>query len=248
MQKLWFSIFDFSFNYKGNEPSFIPTESFDWAKELSANAGIIKDELLRYLEKNNLESYFNSSMVAKKDSWKTIALKTWSIELYKNQKEFPFTTALLNKYPQIISASFNLLEPESSILPHCGDTNAIYRCHMGLEIPAPLPHCGFKVKNESHSWEYSKWLVFMDAYQHEAWNNTKKPRYIFLMDVLRDEFSTKKNRVVSTVLTSLFLQKRLEKYKFLGMFHHPALAKLITKLLRPFALLATKFANRYKLF
>lgn len=248
MQKLWFSIFDFSFNYKGNEPSFISAEGFDWAKELSGNVEKIREELAAYLQKKKLDSYFNSSMVSQKGTWKTIALKTWSIELYKNQTEFPFTTALLNKYPQIISASFNLLEPESSILPHCGDTNAIYRCHMGLEIPAPLPDCGFKVNAEERSWEYGKWLIFMDAYRHEAWNNTKKPRYIFLMDVLRDEFKPKKNRVVSTVLTSLFLQKRLEKYRFLAAFHHPTLAKIATKSLRPFALMATKAVNLFKIY
>ena len=131
MPSTWYSIYDFSFDYNGIEPSFIKPDEFDWASELKANGPLIKDELFKYLSKHDLKSYFASSMVSRNNSWRTISLKTWSIELFKNQKEFPITNALIKKYPQIISASFNLLEPNSKILPHCGDTNAIYRCHLG---------------------------------------------------------------------------------------------------------------------
>jgi hypothetical protein len=34
--KLWFSLYDFSFDYKGVEPSFID-ESFAWSVEFEAN-------------------------------------------------------------------------------------------------------------------------------------------------------------------------------------------------------------------
>ncbi|MHB8258782.1 MAG: aspartyl/asparaginyl beta-hydroxylase domain-containing protein [Bacteroidia bacterium] len=247
MHKLWFSLYDFSFDYKGNENPYIEAENFDWALALAEKADAIKKELEQYLASNNLKSYFNSSMVSKKDSWKTISLKTWGVELFKNQKHFPITTALIAKYPQIVSASFNLLEPNSKIVPHCGDTNAIYRCHLGLIIPAGLPECGFKVKNESKSWEDGKWLIFMDAYTHEAWNDTDKERYIFLIDVVRNEFLPRKKFVCSTVLTSLFLQKRAEKYTFL-LSTKPILVKLIGQLLRPFAQLAVYVVNKVKLY
>ncbi len=247
MPKLWFSIFDFSFDYKSTEPPFVDPGSFDWANDLEANAHFIREELTTYLAKKKLQGYFNTSMVSKKNSWRTIALKTWSVELFKNQKEFPVTTQLINKYPQIISASFNLLESNSSILPHCGDTNAIYRCHLGLDIPAGLPDCGFRVKNETKAWENNKWLVFMDAYEHEAWNNSNKDRYIFLMDVLRDDFKPKKGLVCSTVLTSLFLQKKAETYKRLLKFK-PGSIKITTKFLRPFARMALFLSNIFKVF
>lgn len=247
MPSLWFSIYDFSFNYKGNEPPFFEPSTFDWAIELEQNAGLIKQELLQYLTEHHLESYFNASMVSKKNSWRTIALKTWSVELYKNQKSFPVTTSLINKYPQIISASFNLLEPGSKIVPHSGDTNAIYRCHLGLEIPAGLPDCGFRVKDEKRAWENNKWLIFLDAYDHEAWNNSGKERYIFLMDVMRDEFKSRKHLVCSTVLTSLFLQKRASMFK-VSFEKRPLLVKVITKTLRPFAQLALYISNTVKLF
>jgi ornithine lipid ester-linked acyl 2-hydroxylase len=247
MKEIWFSLYDFSFNYIGPEPPFVDPQQFDWAKDFEQSAEAIKSELNTYLSKNNLQGYFNTSMVSKKNSWKTIALKTWSVELFKNQKNFPITTALLKKYPKIVSASFNLLEPHSEILPHCGDTNAIYRCHLGLDIPAGLPDCGFRVKGENRSWENNKWLIFMDAYKHEAWNNTNKERYIFLLDVIRDEFDAQKNKVCSTVLTSLFLQKRAEKYKFL-LHAKPFFVKITSKILRPFAQAAVYVCNKTKIY
>lgn len=247
MQKLWFSIFDFSFNYKGEEPSYINPNQFNWASEIEGNYSVIKHELSQFLEKNNLESYFNSSMVSQKNSWRTIALKTWSIELYKNQTFFSKTTALLNKYPQIVSASFNLLESKAKILPHCGDTNGIYRCHLGLDIPEGLPNCGFRVRDEKKAWENGKMLIFMDAYEHEAWNESSKDRYIFLIDVLRDEFKNEKSTVCSTVLTSLFLQKRSQKIKFIKKYN-ASLIKLITYTLRPFALFAIYMCNKLKVY
>ena len=247
MAKAWFSIYDFSFNYKGDEPAFIVSKQFEWASDIGKHVEEIKRELSTYLKNNELQSYFNTSMVSKNNSWKTIALKTWSIQLFKNQKQFPITTNLLNKYPQIVSASFNMLDSNSNILPHCGDTNAIYRCHLGLDIPIGLPDCGFKVKDEIKAWENNKWLIFIDAYPHEAWNNSSKERYILLIDVIRNEFIEHKKLVCFTVLTSLFLQKRNEKYQF-SFDKKPRTVKLITKLLIPFTSIASYISNKLKLF
>lgn len=247
MRHLWFSIYDFSFDYKGNEPAFPDVHHLPWASEFELHAEKIKAELNAYLEKNSLESYFNSSMVTRKNSWRTVSLKTWAIELYKTQKEFPFTASLLKKYPSIISASFNLLEAGSSIKAHCGDTNAIYRCHLGLEIPEGLPKCGFKVKDETRAWVNGKWFAFMDAYVHEAWNHSEHGRYIFLIDVMRDEFAEKKKLVISTVRTSLFLQKRAERLKFLLRLP-PWIIKAIAKTMRPFISLAISFVNYFKVY
>ncbi|MBK6985228.1 MAG: aspartyl/asparaginyl beta-hydroxylase domain-containing protein [Bacteroidetes bacterium] len=245
--KLWFSIYNLNSTYSGLETGFIDPVNFDWSNDLKANINIIKEELEAYLKDHQLESYFNTSMVSKKNSWKTIALKNWSIELFKNQKHFPKTTELLNRYPQIISSSFNLLTANSKIHAHSGDTNAIYRCHIGIDVPEGLPNCGFRVKDELRSWENNKWMVFMDAYDHEAWNNSSKDRYIFLIDILRDEFKQHKQLVCSTVRTSLFLQKRAENHKVLLNLKQVHIT-LIAKVLRPFALVATNFCNFLKIF
>jgi ornithine lipid ester-linked acyl 2-hydroxylase len=247
MRKLWFSLYDFSFEYKGDEPSFIENENFAWANDFKNHYNDILTELKSYLKENELEGYFNTSMVSKPKSWKTISLKNWGIQLFKNQKKFPITTSIISKYPEILSFSFNLLEAKSSILPHCGDTNGIYRCHFGLEIPESLPNCGFRVRDELRSWENGQWLIFMDAYHHEAFNHTDKSRYILVIDVLRPEFKSRKNKIIATVRTSLFLQKRAQTMKFLlkmPKFFIYSLAFILS----PFALIATKVFNLLKIY
>lgn len=247
LRKLWFSVYNLNNTYSGDEKDFIDPSNFEWATELASNVNLIKDELQVYLKDHQLASYFNTSMVSKQNSWKTISLKTWSIELFKNQKHFPATTAILNKYPQIVSSSFNLLTANSQIKPHSGDTNAIYRCHLGIDIPEGLPNCGFRVKKELREWENNKWLIFIDAFEHEAWNNSNRDRYIFVVDVLRDEFKHKKWIVTSTVLTSLFLQKKAETFKFILKLKQPSIT-IITKMLHVFAYLATCASNILKIY
>lgn len=243
MLRTWFSIFDFSFDYKGAEPPFASLQGFGWAAETEQHYAEIKKELNAYLSAHSLQSYFNASMVAKKDSWKTISLKTWDIELFKVQKHFPYLSSVLKRYPEIVSASFSLLEPNSTILPHCGDTNAIYRCHFGIEVPAGLPGCGLKVKGEDKAWEEGKWFAFMDAYRHEAWNNTDKARLVFIIDVMRPEFVSERKYVCSTVRTSLFLQRRVK-----DITSKPVFIKISATILRPFIRMGIATANLLKFY
>jgi len=243
MPKTWFSLYDFSFDYKGDEPGFIDVSAFSWARELESGYEEIKKELQAYLAHHQLISYFNPAMVNTQNSWKTISVKTWDIELYKVQKHFPFVCSLLKKYPTMVSASFSLLEPDSKIVPHCGDTNAIYRCHMGIDVPAGLPNCGIKVKGESKAWENGKCFAFIDAYQHEAWNQTEKPRYVLIVDVMREEFAHQQKYICATVRTSLFLQKRFSKLDKM-----PRFAKTAGKLIRPFMQMGLFMVNKLKVY
>jgi ornithine lipid ester-linked acyl 2-hydroxylase len=208
--KPWYSFFDRS-DYRGPEPGFYETGNLPWAKHIEENYPVIKKELEELLQSDSaMKAYFNSSIVDKKLSWKTFSLSWWNVQLPSNQKKCPQTTQIISRIPNLVSASFNLLEPGANILPHCGDTNAIYRCHLGLSIPGVLPECGFKVKEESRSWEEGKLLVFCDANKHTAWNLTNKPRFIFLFDVIMDKYADQKNMICANVLGSLFLQKRAQ--------------------------------------
>jgi aspartyl/asparaginyl beta-hydroxylase (cupin superfamily) len=244
--KIWFSLYDFSFDYKGLEPSFID-DSFAWSIEFEANWQLVLGELNQYLKNNQPEAYFNTSMVNAENSWKTISLKWWDIEFRKRQCYFPKTMEIVRKYPEIISLSFNQLAPKGKILPHCGDTNAIYRCHLGLEVPASLPVTGFRVREETRSWSNGKWLIFMDAYNHEAFNLSDQKRIIMVVDVLRPEFQSHKRKVISVVLTSLFLQKRAQQLKFLYKMPH-AMIRFVAFPLRPLAYLGMKTVNLFKVY
>ena len=131
-------------------------------------------------------------------------------------KHFPETLKLIKSIPGLVSASYTQLEPMSSIKAHCGDTDAIFRCHLGLRIPGKMPECGFRVGNEWRSWQEGKLLIFVDANNHEAINNTPQSRFIFLFDIIRDEYVGKKRLICSTVLTGLFVQKLTGHIKILS--------------------------------
>lgn len=247
MKKLWFSLYDPTYIYPENEPAFFDPENQRWSSDFEQNYNEIRSELNAFLENNELKAYFNKSMVNTKSIWKTISLRWWTIEFFKNQKAFPKTMAIVAKYPEIISLSFNQLEANGEILPHCGDTNAIFRCHLGLEIPASLPQCGFRVKDELRSWENGKWLIFTDANNHEAFNKTNQRRIILVIDVLRDEYKPKRGTVFSTVLTSLFLQKRIQRMMFIAK--SPAyIRKILGVPLTPFAFCAVWMVNKLKIY
>lgn len=241
MSNLWFSIFD-KIEYQGNEPSFFDPSNYTFSEIIKSSYPIIEQELFEYLKSYQLQSYFNETMVSSKNSWKTISLKTWNIKLYENYKFFPKTLNIINSVPGLVSASFNLLEPKGHIIPHCGDTNGIFRCHLGLSIPAEIPLCGFRVKDDWRSWKNGELLVFVDANNHEAINLSDDNRFIFLFDIIREEYIHKKHTICATVITSLFMQKIAEKYNIL--YKLPLfIQKVIAKILIPAAYIAIPIRN-----
>lgn len=181
-------------------------------------------------------------MVNKHGTWKTISLKWWNIHLYENHRYFPKTIEIFEQIPGFVSLSFNLLEAGGHIVPHNGDTNAIYRCHLGIKIPDTIPNCGFRVEDEWRSWEEGKLLVFVDALNHEAINISDSPRFIMLFDIIREEYLHKTKRICATVMTSLFMQKRAEK--FILAYKSPIKLQIfIAKVLIPFAYIAIPIRN-----
>lgn len=202
--------------YKGDSPTFFEREDFEWVEAVEKHFSEIKNELDEFLKSGHkLWPYFDKDIVTKEGNWKTIPFYAWGVKFYKNCKKAPVTTRVLEKVPGMVSASFNLLEGDTDIVPHYGDTNAIARCHLGLVIPGELPEVGFKVVTESRSWEEGKLLLFCDAHEHTAWNHSKESRYILLFDVIRPEFMRKKRWVSSRILASLFLQSLAQKIPFL---------------------------------
>jgi aspartate beta-hydroxylase len=72
------------------------------------------------------------------------------------------------------------LTPGTSIKPHLGPTNLRLRCHLGINIPNG--DCGLTVGGETRRWQEGKCIVFDDSLKHEAWNHTKKPRIVLIID------------------------------------------------------------------
>lgn len=218
---LWFSLYDNN-EYEGAEPFFYnEINKVKGIPLLIENTNIIYEELLNFIAQQEMEPQFNTTMVARPKTWKVRSLRVWGVEMYSYQKHFPKTMALLSQIDNVVNVGFNLLEPHSKIKPHQGDTNAIIRCHLGLEIPAQKEKCYLMVKTEKKHWEKGNILAFTDAYTHYAENQTEDRRIILLLDILKPEYTSKKSLICATVLTSFYLQQ-------LGNFF-PALYQLPRK-------------------
>lgn len=208
--------------YIGNEPSFFDSKDFDWARKIENNWQIILNEISPLMQDNNtnLKPYFDEKLQFPAKNWKTIGLYFWGKRNHKVCNLFPNTEQILKNIPGFVGASINLLEPNSTILEHFGDTNAIFRCHLGLNIPGKLPECGMKVREDLRDWENGKVIIFLDAYNHTAFNNTQNKRFVLLFDIIRPEFKKKSRHICTYVLSMLsiyfFLSKapKLTKFAF----------------------------------
>ncbi|MDF1699025.1 MAG: aspartyl/asparaginyl beta-hydroxylase domain-containing protein [Saprospiraceae bacterium] len=191
-----------------NQIGFYNTGEFDWVKDLESNYLIIREELLNYVEqeKDQIKPYFNKNLVAKKSVWRTSAFLFWKWNFRKNQKICPKTMKIIKQIPNLISASISILEPESEIKPHRGDTNGIIRGHLPLIVPNETELLGFQVNDEIKIWEEGKLLLFNDAAYHSAWNRAQSDRIVMIIDVVRPEFIPKTYRISSTILSSLVFQ------------------------------------------
>ncbi|MBS1647963.1 MAG: aspartyl/asparaginyl beta-hydroxylase domain-containing protein [Bacteroidetes bacterium] len=201
--KLWFSLYT-NKKYRGHEKPYVDVSAITGIKELEQNDHLLLSELNTYLKKQTLHSHFNTMMVEKPEVWKVQGLRGWGLERYEKQIYFPETMRLLNAIPNVTSISINLIEPHSKVKPHSGDTNAIIRCHLGLKIP---PDCGLRVNEETTTWQEGKVLGFIDAFEHEAWNNSGETRIIILFDILKPEYLRKKRWICATVRTAFFIQR-----------------------------------------
>lgn len=205
-QKLWLSLLH-KRPYKGTEENYPKVSHLSGINELELNYQVVFAELQNYLKQFVFEPQFNTTMVEKPKSWKVRSLRVWGVEMYQIQKHFPETLKLLSKIDGVINVGFNLLEPHAAIKPHCGDTNAIIRCHLGLIIPKEDNTCAIKVNGEIKNWVQGKVIGFTDAYDHEAWNRTEQQRIIMLFDIFKPEYIAQKNKISGVVLASFYIQR-----------------------------------------
>jgi aspartyl/asparaginyl beta-hydroxylase (cupin superfamily) len=215
LSRPWLS--DANVPYPNSLPRLYDPSAYDFVKKVEGQFHVIRDELLKVIQSEEtsreFRAYRDIEKTNKDAAWKTAGLIYWTMRSKINTKLFPKTWAIFKDIPNVTSCSLHLLEPQAMIKPHIGDTDAMFRCHMGLIIPAPLPRCGFRVGDDMVSWEEGKIFIFNDACMHTAWNNTNENRYVISFDVMRPEYVSQRYWVASQVLGKLHVEM---------MFQHKA--------------------------
>ena len=104
----------------------------------------------------------------------------------QNCARCPATAAALEAVPLLDipgkapSVMFSILHPRTRIPPHTGFSNVRSTVHLPLVVPEG---CGFRVGGETREWRPGRAWAFDDTIEHEAWNDSDRPRAILILDV-----------------------------------------------------------------
>ena len=166
---------------------------------LENNYTIFKEELLNVIDKN-IGSWDCLRLTDELNKWKAIRIgKQW----IENRKMFPKTIKLLKEIDEKYnlnlrrendSIKFSILNPNTHITPHCGDSNDRLRLHLGLIIP---DGCYIRCKTEIRKWEEGKILLLDDTFEHEVWNWSKKKRAILIIDTWKPQITEQQKIIIN---------------------------------------------------
>jgi beta-hydroxylase len=171
-------------------PCVYDTRVFPWAAGIEREWSVLRSELdrlmVRKAELPNVQEITPDAISLSQDAdWKIFPLIAYGIRSQPNIDLCPETWRVVQTIPRLRTAMFSILEPGKRLPPHRGPYNGVLRLHLGLIVPEPRERAGIRVGTEQHHWEEGRVLIFDDAYQHEAWNETGNPRVVLFVDFER---------------------------------------------------------------
>jgi ornithine lipid ester-linked acyl 2-hydroxylase len=176
----------------GNKCTF-STDSFAWATELESEWRTIRRELdfvlLRKDELPNVQDItVDAASITSDDRWKIFLFTAYGVHSTRNCALCPQTWRIVQRIPGLRTAMFSILEPGKRIPSHRGPYNGVLRLHLGLVVPEPRDQVAIRVGSELRHWEEGRALIFDDAYEHEAWNDTGRERVVLFIDFAKPLF------------------------------------------------------------
>ncbi|HEX8517259.1 MAG TPA: aspartyl/asparaginyl beta-hydroxylase domain-containing protein [Bacteroidia bacterium] len=208
----WYSFAE-NGSYKGPEPCFFDIVQKEWAIILERNHSIIRDEFEKIVaaRDKDLIPYFNRTLASNEKHWTIFPLHVWGKKWKENCEKCPVTSRLVESIPAMTSCTFSVLQPHTSIKPHNGDSNVMYRCHLTLKSKSGLPQMGMRVGLDTTEWVEGRIFAFCDAYEHEVWNHTENERWVLIIDVLREPYEHRKKEICAKVNATLWWQLKFQK-------------------------------------
>jgi aspartyl/asparaginyl beta-hydroxylase (cupin superfamily) len=173
----------------GNPPIY-DRAVFPWITELERDWRAIRAELEGVLvRKHELPGFHelaaDVATISTDRGWKTFLLCGYGFKSDANIALCPQTWAACQKIPGLITAMFSILEPGKHLPPHRGPYNGVLRLHLGLIVPAPRERLGIRIEHRIYRWKEGEAVIFDDAYEHEAWNQTPATRVVLFVDFIK---------------------------------------------------------------
>lgn len=125
-----------------------------------------------------------------------------SVRHEDNCARCPATAAALAAIPMLDipgkgpTAMFSILQPRTRIPPHTGTSNVRTTIHLPLVVPGG---CGFRVGAETRAWRVGEAWAFDDTIEHEAWNDSDRPRAILIVDTWNPLLTESERAVVRAI-------------------------------------------------
>jgi aspartyl/asparaginyl beta-hydroxylase (cupin superfamily) len=196
---------------------FWEREEFPFLAGLEANFEAIRAEALAVWSEGSpdLTPYVHYPPGAPLDQWVELnnSLNWSAFHMWKdgalveaNAAKCPATMAALAlvDQPHTLNCSpaamFSILRPRTRIPPHTGVANTRLVLHLPLIVPEG---CGFRCGGETRPWREGEAFVFDDTIEHEAWNDSDKPRAVLICDVWNPRLSPEERQLVTRVMKTL---------------------------------------------
>jgi aspartyl/asparaginyl beta-hydroxylase (cupin superfamily) len=186
-------------------PCVYDNAAFPWAADIESQWRLIRGELDRVLRRkdempNVQDITVDAAAITQDCGWKIFVLVAYGIRSGPNIALCPETWRIVRRIPGVKTAMFSIFEPGKRLPPHRGPYNGVLRLHLGLVVPEPHARQGMRVGTELRIWQEGRVLIFDDAYEHEAWNETAYPRVVLFVDFI------KPLRFPASILNSLLLR------------------------------------------
>jgi beta-hydroxylase len=209
--------------YTGNAPRFYDVDQFRWTERLRAQWRAIRDEYEANVRRgtDHVVDVFNPAG-PKIAGWRSVNFQTYLWRFHRARRAFPVTVALLDAIPGLTSAFINVLAPGAAIPAHQGDSNAIVRFHLGLDVPSG--DCGVRVGPETRQCRNGTLLAFCDAHEHASWNATTERRVVLVFDVMLPRHRRRCRWICANVLSAtgvICLETRLSALRRTGRVRLP---------------------------
>ena len=173
----------------GDHP-FFHKDEFPWVPAIEGGWRDVRaelDALMPYTaEMPNFQDISkHQRKLSQDDGWKTFFFYAYGMRGKANCERCPKTDALLATIPGMKTAFFSILAPGKHLPPHRGPYKGVLRLHLALIVPEPTEKCGIRVADETRHWAEGEVMIFDDAFDHEAWNDTAETRVVLFVDMVR---------------------------------------------------------------
>ncbi|NNL65240.1 MAG: aspartyl/asparaginyl beta-hydroxylase domain-containing protein [Myxococcales bacterium] len=233
--------------YKGTLPWFPDVRDAPATRILKENWKTIREEVEAAWEERPDRFQENFTPYAWREAgWRTVNLHSYFLRSRENCKRFPRTAEIVERIPNMSLAQIAVLQPNTTLKAHFGDTNAVTRLHLGLIVPGGLPELGLRVARETRTWHEGEVFAITIAHRHKAWNHTDQHRVVLVVDVIRDEYVDQRYEIAAKALTAIAMKYCATKVPALKKLPRPLVRSIHTLLWPLFRLrlLVGRFIDR----